>query len=142
MNDANVLQSIQGHPNIVRLVDVIPEGIVNTKNAKQLHVDYAMVLESLKGGELSYNLIKYGRFTPELTQYFFLQITSAIHHMHRRGFCHRDLKPWNVMLTEDLTTAKVIDFSYSTPLKAKDIPAICPKLLGFLSGTKYYMAPE
>lgn len=30
-----------------------------------------MVLECLKGGELSYNMAKFGRFTPELTHYFF-----------------------------------------------------------------------
>jgi serine/threonine protein kinase len=62
--------------------------------------------------------------------------------MHQRGFAHRDLKPWNVMLSDDLVDAKVIDFSYSTPLKAKDISDLCPKLRGYLSGTKYYMAPE
>jgi serine/threonine protein kinase len=38
--------------------------------------------------------------------------------MHEKGFAHRDLKPWNVMLVEDLSEAKVIDFSYSTPLRA------------------------
>jgi hypothetical protein len=30
----------------------------------KLHVDYAMALEATKGGELSYNMYKYGRFTP------------------------------------------------------------------------------
>jgi serine/threonine protein kinase len=28
MNDAHVLKSIQGHPNIVKLAEVIPEGLV------------------------------------------------------------------------------------------------------------------
>lgn len=32
MNDAHVLQAIQGHPNIVKLADVIPEGVVQTTN--------------------------------------------------------------------------------------------------------------
>mmetsp|Transcript_14645 Transcript_14645/g.24955 ORF Transcript_14645/g.24955 Transcript_14645/m.24955 type:complete len:205 (-) Transcript_14645:524-1138(-) len=61
--------------------------------------------------------------------------------MHSRGFCHRDLKPWNIMLSNDLSSAKVIDFSYSTPLKASDIK-LCPKLNEFLPGTRYFMAPE
>lgn len=118
MNDAHVLRKIQGHTNIVKIVDVIPEGIVNTSNGQKLHVDYAMVLETLRGGELSYNLQKYGRLSPALCYYFFKQITSAIAFMHEKGFAHRDLKPWNVMLVEDLSEAKVIDFSYSTPLRA------------------------
>lgn len=62
--------------------------------------------------------------------------------MHKKGYCHRDLKPWNIMLSNDLADAKVIDFSYSTPLLAKDISSICPKLRGFLPGTRHFLAPE
>jgi serine/threonine protein kinase len=101
-----------------------------------------MVLESLHGGELSYNLQKFGRMTPLVAKYFFYQIVDAIAHMHSRGFCHRDLKPWNIMLNDSLSSAKVIDFSYSTPLNADDISEKCPKLKGWLSGTLYFMAPE
>lgn len=32
MNDAMVLEAIQGHPNIVNLVEVIDEGIVETED--------------------------------------------------------------------------------------------------------------
>jgi len=60
--------------------------------------------------------------------------------MHKVGYCHRDLKPWNIMLSNDLCSAKVIDFSYATPLNA-DVE--CPSFLkGYLSGTKQFMAPE
>ena len=62
--------------------------------------------------------------------------------MHERGFCHRDLKPWNIMLVEDLSAAKVIDFSYSSPLDVEKLES-CPDMLkGFLSGTIQFMAPE
>jgi serine/threonine protein kinase len=91
---------------------------------------------------LSYNLQKYGRFPIDLALYFFKQMVGAIHHMNSRGFCHRDLKPWNIMLTKDLADLRVIDFSYSTPLKASDIEEHNGKLLGFLPGTKFFMAPE
>jgi serine/threonine protein kinase len=105
----------------VNLIEVIPEGIVETAEsshggAQKLHVDFAMAIECLKGGEMYYNLQKFGRFKPSMARYFFGQVVDAIAHMHSRGFCHRDLKPWNVMLTDDLANAKVIDFSYSTPL--------------------------
>lgn len=142
MNDAHVLKEIQGHPNIVELKEILPEGIVETADGQKLHVDYAMVIESLKGGELYYNLKKFGRFPPRMAHYFFCQVLDAIVHMNNRGFCHRDLKPWNIMLIEDLSSARVIDFSYSTPLRQERLEA-CPDILkGWLSGTIQFMAPE
>lgn len=71
MNDADVLKKIQGHDNIVKLIDVIPEGKVQTNDGEQIHVDYAMVIESYTGGELSFNLKKFGFFKPEIAHYFF-----------------------------------------------------------------------
>lgn len=71
MNDAHVLKEIQGHPNIVELKEILPEGIVETNDGQKLHVDYAMVIESLKGGELYFNMKKFGRFPPRMAHYFF-----------------------------------------------------------------------
>lgn len=147
MNDAKVLQAIQGHPNIVSLIEVIPEGIVETAEsshggAQKLHVDYAMAIECLRGGELYFNMQKFGRYTPDVAHYYFCQVLDAIGHMHERGYCHRDLKPWNVMLTDDLANAKVIDFSYSTPLTKSEFDESPEILKRFLPGTKQFMAPE
>lgn len=57
--------------------------------------------------------------------------------MHARGVAHRDLKPWNVMLTEDLSDAKVIDFSYATPIDQKELSELPANYIlnGWLSGT-------
>jgi len=95
-----------------------------------------MVIECIKGGELYYNMEKFGRYDPNLAHYFFCQILSAITHMHSRGYCHRDLKPWNIMLSEDFADAKVIDFSYSTPLDNEAFQKGPEILKGFLSGTR------
>lgn len=78
-----------------------------------------MAIECIKGGELYYNMSKFGRYSPHVAHYFFVQVVGAIQHMHEKGFCHRDLKPWNIMLSDDLSSAKVIDFSYSTPLDSE-----------------------
>lgn len=108
----------------------------------KLAVDYAMVMETLKGGELYFNLKKFGRFTPRMAHYFFCQILDAIVHMNKRGFAHRDLKPWNIMLVKDLSSARVIDFSYSTPLDQKRLDISPGILKAFLPGTVNFMAPE
>ena len=56
-----VLEAINGHENIVELVQVIPEGIVKTPDDnKEIKVEYALAVGGLKGGELYYNFKKYG----------------------------------------------------------------------------------
>jgi serine/threonine protein kinase len=75
-----------------------------------------MAIECIKGGEMYYNMQKFGRYSPAVAHRFFVEVVGVIAHMHKRGFCHRDLKPWNIMLSDDLSSAKVIDFSYSTSL--------------------------
>ena len=55
------------------------------------------------------------------------------------GCCHRDLKPWNICLSNDLTQIKIIDFGQATPLSRAASP---PELRGFISGTREFMAPE
>jgi serine/threonine protein kinase len=86
MNDAKVLQKIQGHENIVGLIEVIPEGTVDVAESgvgsHKLHVDYAMAIECIKGGELYFNMEKFGSYTPKVAHYFFRQIVDAIAHMH------------------------------------------------------------
>ena len=132
-----MLSRIQGHPNIVTLVENIPNCTVLSPEGELIEVDYAMVIEPLRGGELSYNLSKFGQLPASLAHYFFKQIASAISHMHQAGVAHRDLKPWNVMLCDDLASAKVIDFSYATPLcleELSNLPAT-EILSGWLSGT-------
>ena len=89
-----------------------------------------------------YNMQKFGRYSPAVAHHFFVEVVSAIAHMHERGFCHRDLKPWNIMLSDDLSSAKVIDFSYSTSLDYEQFMNGPDILKGFLSGTRQFMAPE
>lgn len=114
---------------------IIPSGYVESSSVKheKLHIDYAMALECLPGGELSYNMFRVGGYPGHVAHYFFKQICKAIEHMHKKGYCHRDLKPWNVMLTENLDNAKVIDFSYSTPFDPEKFKALPDFLKGFLS---------
>lgn len=101
-----------------------------------------MALECLPGGELSYNMFRVGGYPGNVAHYFFKQICKAIEHMHKKGYCHRDLKPWNIMLTESLDNAKVIDFSYSTPFDPEKFKAIPEFMKGFLSLSSQYGAPE
>ena len=62
--------------------------------------------------------------------------------MHESGYCHRDLKPWNIMVSSDLTSLKIIDFGYATPLENHKLEECSKYFKGKLECTVNYMAPE
>ncbi len=63
-------------------------------------------------------------------------LARAMHAAHRKGLIHRDLKPQNVLLSED-GTPKITDFGL-----AKKIDVQGHTQTGAVVGTPSYMAPE
>lgn len=59
--------------------------------------------------------------------------------IHEAGYIHRDLKPWNIILSDDHSQVKIIDFGLATPL---DKSQRAHPFNTFMSGTKQYMSPE
>jgi eukaryotic-like serine/threonine-protein kinase len=72
-----------------------------------------------------------GLTMPRLVQVF-AKISAGLMHMHRRGVCHADLKPSNIMLSKT-GAIKIIDFGLAW-IKGE------PK--DRVQGTPEYMAPE
>ena len=66
------------------------------------------------------------------------QIAQALHHAHERGFIHRDVKPKNIMITED-RVAKLADMGLAR--EASDLEAAMAEA-GRAYGTPYYISPE
>jgi serine/threonine protein kinase/WD40 repeat protein len=74
----------------------------------------------------------------------FQQVCSAVHHAHRKGIIHRDIKPGNVLVTVESgkPLAKVIDFGIA---KAMHMPLTEKTMYteyGQIVGTLEYMSPE
>lgn len=108
------------HPTIVRMFDAVLEG-------ERPHV----VLEYLDGPRLS-TLIRRYRVIVEQLLPLGLELCSALHYMHGRGFLHLDVKPRNVVMSG---RPRLIDLSVAIP--ADGIGAITRPI-----GTDAYMAPE
>jgi serine/threonine protein kinase len=68
---------------------------------------------------------------PRLVQVFH-RVAAGLAHMHRRGVCHADLKPNNIMLSRS-GDVKIIDYGLAW---------IKGEAKGRVQGTPEYMAPE
>ena len=80
--EIQLLEQCQGHPNIVKLIEVFQDEIHNY-----------IVLELLKGGELLDRIRKRKQFSETEAGNIFRGLVAAVSFMHSKGIVHRDLKP-------------------------------------------------
>jgi len=78
----------------------------------------------------------HGAAEPERVRAAFRQLVEALAWLHGSGHLHRDVKPSNVLVSEQ-GVVKVLDFGLVTRLVAAD-----PHITDSLVGTPAYMAPE
>lgn len=60
-----------------------------------------LVMEFLPGGSLLDLLEREGRFTENATRFYVAEILLAMHCLHNKGFIHRDIKPDNILTTNE-----------------------------------------
>ncbi|MEX0701334.1 MAG: protein kinase [Planctomycetales bacterium] len=113
------------HPNIVQCFG----GVSDEKQAF-----YAM--ELVEGGTLAELLRQKGRFTPEETIRYGLQMCSALAHAHAHEVIHRDVKPGNFLLSDD-GNLKLSDFGIAFVAGESRLTSD-----GKTVGSFPYMAPE
>jgi eukaryotic-like serine/threonine-protein kinase len=114
------------HPHIVEFIDEVVEG----------HQRW-LVMEYVPSQSLSQILKRFGPLNPQQATHLGVQIASALEAVHAKGIVHRDIKPGNVLVTDD-GTAKLSDFGISRPI-CGDVTATDS---GLISGTVAFLASE
>jgi len=113
------------HPNIVSIYDVENEGEF-----------YYLILEYVEGMTLKDYMIKNPRIPIETIVHIAKQIASGLSHAHQNGIIHRDIKPQNILMNENLT-CKITDFGIARAYGDTTLTQTNQML-----GTVYYLSPE
>jgi len=115
------------HNNIVQAIDV--------GSASGYHY---FVMEYVKGKTVYDDLSKGQAYSEQESLDIIMQIAEALAHAHERGLIHRDVKPKNIMITEE-GVAKLADMGLAR--EATDEGAAQMEA-GRAYGTPYYISPE
>ena len=113
------------HPNIVGIYDV-----------GSGHETHYIVLEYVEGQTLKQVIEEKGPFDSKTVLELGIQMVSALKHAHQKKIIHRDIKPQNILMTND-GVLKVTDFGIAKAVDSSTIVAT-----GNAIGSVHYFSPE
>lgn len=122
--EAETLQKLPPHPNIVRLHEFGQQGGT-----------YYLAMEYLEGRDLLLILSERKRLSVSEALSIGKQVAQALDLAHRYGLVHRDIKPGNIKVTTQ--GAKVMDFGIVRAAEGAKLTQS-----GTFVGTPDYIAPE
>ena len=114
------------HPNIVPVFDWGEDSGT-----------YFIVMEYIDGRPLSSILKSAGPLSPERTADIGAHVAAALGYAHKHGVVHRDVKPGNVLITDD-GQVKVTDFGIARAVNTEESLT----QTGAVMGTATYFSPE
>ena len=95
-----------------------------------------MIVEYVPGGSLSSRMSQ-GQLDHATALKYLRGIAAGLDYAHQHGVVHRDVKPANVLLTDDDATV-LADFGLAKLLQGSSLKS----MTGVTTGTPAYMAPE
>lgn len=122
------------HPNIATIYEVGEDG-----------GGAYIAMELVEGQPLDTVLQTHGRMPYERVLQLGQQLAGALAYAHRAGVVHRDVKPSNILLSNDGRTAKLVDFGVARiddPACNGDGGDLERTQFGQMVGTPRYMSPE
>src|SRR5262249_40132968 len=122
------------------LAQLAHPGIVQAFDSDADADRHFLVMEFVEGHSLAQRLRERGRLPPTEAADYLHQAALALHHAHGKGLVHRDLKPGNLLLTQD-GRVKLLDLGLARFLQDQiGDPGLTREGAGM--GTPDYAAPE
>ena len=128
--------ALLNNPNIVSIYDS-GEEILTDDQGNHERVPY-LVMEYVKGQTLRSILKENGALSQRDSEQVMLGMLSALDYSHHMGVIHRDIKPGNIMISEQ-GIVKVMDFGIA---RAMDDSAATMTQSQGVVGTAQYLSPE
>ena len=131
--DRSIVKQLKRELEIIKLLQKHPHPNIATyykiiyNNNKMI-----IVMELCSGGELSHEIKKY--IDISTIKKYYKQILDGYNHLLSLNIAHRDIKSANLLLSEDKTVIKFIDFGLSKIITTDLNRTVC--------GSPLYMAPE
>ena len=122
-NELQIITKLN-HPNILKAFEVFED-----------EINYYIVMERPILGDLFNYICSKGRLSMDEASFIFYQIVNGIQYLHANKIVHRDMKPENIMLTQDMII-KIGDFGLSKFFKSTE------SRLKTNCGSPCYSAPE
>jgi hypothetical protein len=113
------------HPHIVQVYDLVEQD-----------GRLWMALELVEGGDVLSSIEERGRLPAGEAVRIAVQMADGLGFAHGKGVIHRDVKPANVLLTDD-GGAKIADFGI-----ARLVGSAGHTMPGHVCGSPYYLSPE
>ena len=126
LHEVAAMRMVDTHPNAPRLVEVF-------EDEKTFH----LIMDYYSGGELFEHIVKRqkGAFTEREAATIMKAIMDFLSHCHSIGLVHADLKPENIVFSDDDQEPKVLDFGMSVFCRPHES-------LRNVFGTTNYCSPE
>jgi casein kinase II subunit alpha len=96
--EIKILKNLQGHPNIISLLDIVKDPTFKTP---------ALVFEYINNTHFR---TLYPKLTDFEIRFYLFELLKALDFCHSNGIMHRDVKPHNIMIDHDRRILKLIDW--------------------------------
>lgn len=123
-HEIKIMKSLD-HPHIVKFYDAIYDQYNNIN----------LIMEFCQKGDLA-SFLNHKPLKEKYAKDLMTQIKDAVQYLYQKNIMHRDIKPQNILLTNN-KTIKLTDFGFAKSFKSNE-----KKLSHTICGSPIYMAPE